>query len=109
MNLNITGHHLEVTPALREYVTTKLDRVVRHFDHVTATHVILSVQKLKQKAEVTVHVRGKDIFVESEGDDLYAAIDSMTDKLDRQVLKHKEKAKDHGHDSMRRQDVESTG
>jgi putative sigma-54 modulation protein len=109
MNLNITGHHLEVTPALREYVTTKLDRVVRHFDHVTATHVILSVQKLKQKAEVTVHVRGKDIFVESEGDDLYAAIDSMTDKLDRQVLKHKEKAKDHGHDSMRRQDVESAG
>ena len=107
MNLNITGHHLEVTPALREYVTTKLERVVRHFDHVTATHVILSVQKLKQKAEVTVHVRGKDIFVESEGDDLYAAIDSMTDKLDRQVLKHKEKANDHGHDSMRRQDVES--
>ena len=88
MNLNITGHHLEVTPALREYVTTKLDRVVRHFDHVTATHVILSVQKLKQKAEVTVHVRGKDIFVESEGDDLYAAIDSMTGKRYSHELKH---------------------
>lgn len=106
MNLNITGHHLEVTPALREYVTTKLDRVIRHFDHVTATHVILSVQKLKQKAEVTVHVRGKDIYVESEDDDLYAAIDAMVDKLNRQVVKHKEKSADHDHSSPRRQDVE---
>lgn len=102
MNLNITGHHLEVTPALREYVTSKLDRVVRHFDHVTATHVTLSVQKLRQKAEVTVHVRGKDIHVESEHDDLYAAIDALADKLDRQVVKHKEKAADHGFDSMKR-------
>jgi putative sigma-54 modulation protein len=102
MNLNITGHHLEVTPALREYVTSKLDRVVRHFDHVTATHVTLSVQKLRQKAEVTVHVRGKDIHVESEHDDLYAAIDALADKLDRQVVKHKEKVADHGFDSMKR-------
>ncbi len=102
MNLNITGHHLEVTPALREYVTSKLDRVVRHFDHVTATHVTLSVQKLRQKAEVTVHVRGKDIHVESEHDDLYAAIDALADKLDRQVVKHKEKMADHGFDSMKR-------
>lgn len=109
MNLNITGHHLEVTPALREYVTTKLDRVIRHFDNVTATHVILSVQKLKQKAEVTVHVRGKDIYVESEDDDLYAAIDSMTDKLNRQVIKHKEKKADHDHSSMRHHDAESAG
>lgn len=107
MNLNITGHHLEVTPALREYVVSKLDRVIRHFDHVTATHVTLSVQKLKQKAEVTVHVRGKDIHVESENDDLYAAIDTLADKLDRQVLKHKEKVSDHGHESMKRQGVES--
>lgn len=109
MNLNITGHHLEVTPALRDYVTTKLDRVIRHFDNVTATHVILSVQKLKQKAEVTVHVRGKDIYVESADDDLYAAIDSMTDKLDRQVVKHKEKAGDHGYDSHKRQNSSSAG
>lgn len=107
MNLNINGHHLEVTPALREYVSTKLDRVIRHFDHVTATHVILSVQKLKQKAEVTVHVRGKDIHVECEDDDLYAAIDAMADKLDRQVLKHKEKAGDHGHESVKRQSIAS--
>lgn len=108
MNLNITGHHLEVTPALRDYVTTKLDRVIRHFDNVTATHVILSVQKLKQKAEVTVHFRGKDIHVESEDDDLYAAIDAMADKLDRQVVKHKEKAGEHGFDSSKRQSTEAS-
>ncbi|WP_374512945.1 ribosome hibernation-promoting factor, HPF/YfiA family [Niveibacterium sp.] len=107
MNLNITGHHLEVTAALRDYVTSKLDRVIRHFDHVTSVNVILSVDKLKQKAEVTVHVRGKDIFVESIDEDLYAAIDAMTDKLDRQVLKHKEKSYDHGHEAHKRQSAES--
>ena len=103
MNLNITGHHIDVTPAIRDYVTGKLDRVVRHFDHVTATHVILSVEKLKQKAEVTVHVRGKDIFVEAAEEDLYAAIDAMIDKLDRQVLKHKEKSNDHGREALKHQ------
>ncbi len=101
MNLNITGHHVEVTPALREYVTTKLDRVIRHFDNVTSVSVILSVEKLKQKAEVTVHVRGKDIFVESDDGDLYAAIDSMIDKLDRQVLKYKQKNNGHNRDSVK--------
>ena len=79
MNLNITGHHVEVTPAIREYVSGKLDRVIRHFDNVTSVNVILSVEKLDQKAEVTVHVRGKDIHVESADADLYAAIDAMTD------------------------------
>jgi len=103
MNLNITGHHVEVTPALRDYVTTKLDRVIRHFDLVTSTAVILSVAKLKQKAEVTVHVRGKDIYVETEADDMYAAIDALVDKLDRQVVKHKEKTYDHGHDAIKHQ------
>ncbi|MDQ7990238.1 MAG: ribosome-associated translation inhibitor RaiA [Candidatus Dactylopiibacterium sp.] len=108
MNLTITGHHLEVTPALREYVVSKLDRVIRHFDHVVATNVTLSVQKLRQKAEVTVHVRGKDIHVEAEDDDLYAAVDAMADKLDRQVVKHKEKLGDHGRgDSPKRQDAEN--
>lgn len=107
MNLNITGHHVEVTPALREYVTSKLDRVIRHFDHVTSTSVILSVEKLVQKAEVTVHVRGKDIYVEADSEDLYAAIDAMIDKLDRQVLKHKEKTYDHGRDALKRQSAES--
>ena len=94
MNLNITGRHVEVTPAIRDYVTSKLDRVIRHFDNVTSVAVILSVEKLKQKAEVTLHVRGKDIFVESDDADLYAAIDAMTDKLDRQVQKYKQKLAD---------------
>ncbi|MBX3686193.1 MAG: ribosome-associated translation inhibitor RaiA [Rhodocyclaceae bacterium] len=101
MNLNITGHHVEVTPAIREYVTTKLDRVIRHFDNVTSVNVILSVEKLVQKAEVTVHVRGKDLFVEAADQDLYAALDAMTDKLDRQVLKYKQKNQDHGHDAIK--------
>ncbi len=105
MNLNITGHHVDVTPALRDYVTSKLDRVIRHFDHVTATHVILSVEKLRQKAEVTVHVRGRDIYVEADDEDLYAAIDTMIDKLDRQVVKHKEKANDHDHSAIKHQAV----
>ncbi len=103
MNLTITGHHLEVTPAIRDYVKTKLERVFSHFDHVTSASVILSVQKLRQKAEVTLHVRGKDIFVESEEEDLYAAIDAMADKLDRQVLKHKQKTSDHGREALKHQ------
>ena len=103
MNLNITGRHVEVTPAIRDYVTSKLDRGIRHFDNVTSVTVILSVEKLKQKAEVTLHVRGKDIFVESEDADLYAAIDAMTDKLDRQVQKHKQKMTDHNHESVKHQ------
>ena len=81
MNLNITGHHVEVTPAIRDYVSGKLDRVIRHFDHVTSTHVILSVEKLKQKAEITLHVKGKDITAVADGADLYASIDAMVDKL----------------------------
>lgn len=107
MNLNITGHHVEVTPAIREYVTTKLDRVIRHFDNVTSVGVILSVEKLRQKAEVTVHVRGKDIYVENEDADMYAAIDGLIDKLDRQVLKYKDKTGDHGHDSLKQHLAES--
>ena len=98
MTIKITGHHVEVTPALHDYVTGKLDRVIRHFDHVTSVHVILSVAKLKQKAEVTLHVKGKDIFADSEEADLYAAIDTLADKLDRQVVKHKEKINNHVHD-----------
>ena len=91
MNLNLTGHHVEITPALREHVTLKLNRVSRHFDQVTSTHVILSVDKLEQKAEVTLHVKGKDIYADATHADLYAAIDLLADKLDRQILKHKEK------------------
>lgn len=103
MNLTITGHHLEVTPAIREYVGSKIDRVIRHFEHVTSVSVILSVEKLMQKAECTLHVRGRDIFVEAQDENLYAAIDSLTDKLDRQVIKYKQKQADHNHDSVRHQ------
>ncbi|MFN3984889.1 MAG: ribosome hibernation-promoting factor, HPF/YfiA family [Rhodocyclaceae bacterium] len=106
MNLKITGHHVDVTDAIRDYVTSKLDRVIRHFDSVTSANVILSVEKLKQKAEVTLHVRGKDIFVESDDADMYAAIDSMIDKLDRQVIKYKQKNHDHGHEALKHQDTE---
>ena len=91
MNLSVSGHHLEVTPALRSYVEAKIGRVTRHFDHVIDAHVILTASKLTQKAEVTLHVRGKDLHCESEEADLYAAIDLLADKLDRQVLKYKDK------------------
>ena len=94
MNLNVSGHHLEVTPALRSYVETKMARVKRHFDHVIDAHVILTSDKLIQKAEVTLHVPGKDLHCESEDGDLYAAIDVLADKLDRQVLKYKDKLLD---------------
>jgi putative sigma-54 modulation protein len=100
MKINIAGHHVEVTQAIHDYVNSKLERVIRHFDHVTSVHVILSVEKLKQKAEVTLHVKGKDIHADSTGADLYASIDSVVDKLDRQVVKHKEKVTDHSHERV---------
>jgi putative sigma-54 modulation protein len=98
MTMNITGHHIEVTPAIRDHVKLKMERVIRHFDHVTSVHVILSVDKLQQKAEVTLHVKGKDIYADATDTDLYAAIDLLADKLDRQVVKHKEKITDHSRD-----------
>ena len=107
MNLSVSGHHLEVTPAIRGYVQSKLERIKRHFDHVIDAHVILSVGKLRQKAEITLHVRGKDLHCECEEDDLYAAIDLLTDKLDRQVMKHKGKAYDKPHDTLKRQELSS--
>ena len=95
MNLQLTGHQLNITPAIRTYVTSKLERITRHFDHVIDVNVILSVEKLKQKIECNVHLKGKDIFVESSDTDMYAAIDTLTDKLDRQIIKHKEKIFEH--------------
>jgi putative sigma-54 modulation protein len=95
MNLNLTGVHLEITPAIRAYVVAKLDRVTRHFDHVIDVNVVLSVDKLRQKVEANVHVRGKDIHAESTEPDMYAAIDCLADKLDRQVVRYKEKLSDH--------------
>ena len=94
MNLSITGHHIEVTPAIRDYVKAKVERITRHFDHVIDVNVILTVEKLKQKVEANVHISGKDLFVQAEDNDMYAAIDNLADKLDRQVLKHKEKSND---------------
>lgn len=95
MQLTLSGHHVEVTPALRSYVTSKLDRLERHFDHVTDIRVTLSVDKLRQKAEATLHLSGASLFANAEDEDLYAAIDALTDKLDRQIKKHKEKVTDH--------------
>ena len=95
MNLHVSGHHIEVTPAMRDYVVSKLGRIARHFDHVIDVNVILSVDKLNQKAEANVHLSGKDIFVESLDTDMYAAIDMLADKLDRQIIKHKEKNFEH--------------
>lgn len=95
MNLQLTGHHLEVTPALRDYLQSKLARVRNHFDHVIDIKVTLSVEKLLQKVEATVHVPGNDLHAECAGENMYSAIDLLADKLDRQVLKHKEKNSDH--------------
>src|ERR1044071_6855471 len=110
MNLTISGHHLEVTPALREYVLTKLDRVTRHFDQVVGIQVVLSVEKLKekerrQKAEVTLHMKNKDIFTQHSHKDLNAAIDQLGDRLDRQVGRHKDKVQDHHHVAPKRIDA----
>jgi putative sigma-54 modulation protein len=91
MNLHLSGHHLDITPAIRAYVTTKLGRLTRHFDHVIDVNVVLSVDKLRQQVTANVHVRGKDIHAECVEPDMYAAIDALADKLDRQVLKLKEK------------------
>ncbi len=95
MNLTITGHHVNVTDSMRNYVTEKMDKLERHFDSVSKVHVILTVEKLRQKAEATVHVSGATIFADTTEGDMYAAIDLLTDKLDRQIIKHKEKLKDH--------------
>lgn len=98
MNLNLTGRHMEITPAIREHVIGKLDKVKRHFDNVIDVSVILSVEKLQQKAEATLNISGKTLFAEAEDGNLYVAIDALIDSLDRQVLKHKEKFEARRHD-----------
>jgi ribosome hibernation promoting factor len=95
MQLSVTGHHIDVTPALRNYVGTKLAKLVRHFDNMTDIHCVLSVEKLAHKAEATVYVGGGTLHANSTEEDMYAAIDMLVDKLDRQVKKHKEKVTDH--------------
>ena len=97
MQLHVSGHHVEVTDSLRNYVSTKLERIERHFDRITNMKVILSVEKQRQKAESTIHVTGGEIYAVAEHNDLYTAIDQLADKLDRQVIKKKEKSKGHKH------------
>lgn len=95
MQIIVTGHHIDITDSMRDYVTSKMDKIERHFDHVGDLHVVLSVEKLRQKAEATLDMHGgKNLFAESEDEDMYAAIDALVDKLDRQVLKHKAKQQD---------------
>ena len=108
MNLTISGHHLEVTPALRGYVTQKLDRITRHFDQVVDVRVLLSVEKQKEKegrqrAECNIHVKGSDLFAECAHEDLYAAVDELVDILDRQVVRHKTRLQDHHHVNLKRE------
>lgn len=95
MQISLTGHHVEITPALRDYAKSKMERLERHFDNVTNMHVILSVEKLRHKAEATVHLNGGNLYADATHEDMYAAIDALVDKLDRQVKKHKEKLTDH--------------
>ena len=103
MQVNLTGHHVEITPALKEYLNNKLTRIERHFDHVTDVRCILSVEKLRHKAEAKINVSGGSFFADSIEADMYAAIDGLIDKLDRQIKKHKEKLTDHhARDSVKR-------
>ena len=95
MQMTISGNHLDITDPIRDYVTNKLSKLERHSEKITSTAVILTVDKLAQKAEATVHVAGGDLFANAEHEDLYAAIDALTDKLDRQLIKHKEKHRGH--------------
>ena len=95
MQLHVSGHHVELTEAMQTYVEKKVERLERHFDHVTNVNVILGVEKTRQKAEATIHITGNDIFAEAEDENMYAAIDALIDKLDRQIKKHKEKVTNH--------------
>ncbi len=95
MQITVSGHHVEVSQPLRDYVLSKMERLERHFDNITNTHVTLIVEKLVQKAEANIHVSGADIFANAQSEDMYAAIDLLVDKLDRQLIKHKEKSRGH--------------
>ena len=107
MNITITGHHLDLTPAIREHVENKLERVTRHFDRITGIDVVLGIDssagKAKQQtAEVNLRLKGETLHAEDAAEDLYAAIDGMVDKLDRQVIKAKEKIRDHRQEGGKR-------
>jgi putative sigma-54 modulation protein len=93
MQINISGHHIEITPAIREYTESKIKRLGHHFDQITRSDVTLTVEKSRHKAECNIHVNGSDLHAssENENENMYAAIDTLSDKLDRQLIKHKEK------------------
>ena len=97
MQINVTGQQMEVTEPLRSYVAEKLGRIQKHFHHATTTNVVLHYEKKKNRhaVEATIHTKGASLHADSEDNDMYAAIDALADKLDRQVLKHKEKVTDH--------------
>lgn len=95
MQINLTGHHVEITDSLRDYVNTKFAKLERHFDHINNVHVVLTVEKLNQKAESTVHLSGTEVHASAINADMYASIDSLIDKLDRQILKYKGKISNH--------------
>ncbi|MGR9115001.1 MAG: ribosome hibernation-promoting factor, HPF/YfiA family [Gammaproteobacteria bacterium] len=95
MQISVTGHHIEVTESLKAHVESKFEKLERHFDNVTDVHVILTVEKLNQKAEATVQISGAKLFAEDTQEDMYVAIDNLVDKLDRQIIKHKEKTGSH--------------
>jgi len=95
MQLNVSGHHVEITESMRGYVASKIERLERHFDIVSDVHCILTVEKLRHKAEAKVNVNGDTIYADNTEEDMYAAIDGLVDKLDRRVRKHKEKLADH--------------
>ena len=99
MLINVTGHQIDLTTSLQDYVHEKLQRLERHYDHITQVHVVLNIEKLKHQA---VHVAGSELFANAEASDMYAAIDQLCAKLDRQVIKHKEKTVDHHHGSRER-------
>jgi len=98
MNLTVTGHHVDVTSSMRNYVTEKMQRLQRHSQNLFGIHVILTVEKMRQKAEATIEVAGTKLYADTTEPDMYAAIDLLTDKLDRQLIKHKEKLKKHRYD-----------
>jgi len=95
MQINISGHHVEVTQALKEYVHSKVSKLERHFEYITNVQVTLTVEKLMQKAEATIHASGAELHANADDENMYAAIDGLTDKLDRQLLKHKDKMNNH--------------
>lgn len=101
MQINVKGHQVEVTAALRDYANAKFERVLRHFDHLHDFTIVLSVEKLLHKAEATIQLSGKSLHADATAADMYAAIDALVDKVDNQVRKHKEKVTDHHADAVR--------